>query len=109
MKTLITDIKAALLYLSFFQITEDPDAFDHDLFFDTPEQQLGSISKDIIELGYPDPTTIIFDDDGCPSIPWKSHNNITLTEFDKSSIKGSYFSCIEFYESIDFNPNYFTI
>lgn len=97
MKTLITDIKAAILYLTYFQVYEGDNPGEQKTL------QLEIISNNLIDLGYPDPRTIPFDDDGCPNITWASNDHEHTSDFSLSKD----FSCIEFYESIEFNPNFF--
>lgn len=108
MNTLITDIKAALLYLQFYQNWESSNEIDGGEFSNPILENSGLITK-IVELGYPDPSTIVYDNDGCPNIQWKSHTNTFITTFNGPDHTENKFSCIEFYESIDFNPNFFNL
>lgn len=116
MKALVNDMKAALLYLQFYQAKENDDNYplgQSDQYAKFILNHSDIITK-IVELGYPDPTTIPYDDDDCPNIRWESWvidekhspNKDYRTEQNISIKK---FSCIDFYESIDFNPNYFKI
>jgi len=57
-------------------------------------------------MGYPDPLQIPYDDDGVPSIQWKSYySDISPNLGDVQITKP--FSCIEFYEAINYNPEFF--
>jgi len=103
MKSIILDMKAATLYLMYYQGTES------DLAFNDTDEPVGLRYSDlitkIVELGYPDPTTIPYDDDGCPSITWESDKPENYIDPDHITL----FSCIAFYEAIDYDPKYFNI
>lgn len=91
MTNLILDIKAALLYLTCFQYMEEH-----------PEIPQGEyalpLAKEVTwlhENDYPDPTQVVYDEDGIPQVKWKSN------KFLCSDI------CLDLYENINFDPKFF--
>ena len=85
MKTQLLNIKAALLYLLYFQITEASES-------DEQEDDINKIADQLFDMDYPAPGDVIFDNDGIPQIQWPDN-----------------FNCQEFYDLIDYNIYYFKV
>ena len=97
MKHLINDIKAAMLYLYYFQIIEELAQEPEIKINELPMVQ--RITGQLILMGYENPTKVAFDEDGLPNdITWK------LSEH-----RDSYDWIQELYEAIDFSPAFFDI
>jgi hypothetical protein len=69
------DREAAELYLKYWQIGESP-GLDHPYTISILAQYgtEDEIAQKIIELGYPNPKEVVFDNEGCPMIQWRSEN-----------------------------------
>ena len=88
----LNDIRAAILYLIFFQVQEN-------LIEDDSQESIAlkcswEIST-LVQMGYPDPTTIVYDNEGIPQINWQNPNTSTP-------------EILALYEHMDWDPNYFS-
>lgn len=85
----LKDIKAAILYLIFFQLNENNET----------EEPIALIASNeittLVQMGYQDPTTIIYDNDGIPHPTWQNPNTSPL-------------EILALYEHMGWDPNYFT-
>lgn len=87
MKQVILDIKAAILYLQYFQLQEE----GHEL--DSPAME--STRNQLKIIGYPNPDKVPFDEDGIPHIGWASERFQEQVP--------------ELYEAIEYSPSFFDI
>lgn len=88
MTNLQKDQKAADLYLEHWQLSEKPNNPNDKKYIGDDEARKDwdrqkEITKELKDLGYPNPNDIVYDNDSVPFVKWKSKN----------------FSCEDYYDA----------